>query len=254
MQLYQTTGLFSKGKVIFLKRLYKNVGKQEIVEDISQYISDGSSQIHIVLWDDQKVPSNTRYLKVFKKYKCDIEIKDLNKRSFMSWANEEVCNAELSIDREVLQQFVQKCNYSPESFISEVEKLKLLGKKEITSEQLDSMVANTLEIDIWTLVDGINGKGDIHPSVIVDKLLKQRVDAYYILAMIIRNTRLLVQAKFLDQNGFDRREIASILKVPPFKTILIGFGMIGSGYAEDPVMRKYFRYACFPNNIQEIKC
>jgi len=33
------------------------------------------------------------------------------------------------------------------------------------------------------------------------------------------------------------------LKVPPFKTILIGFGMIGSGYAEDPVMRKYFRYA-----------
>lgn len=33
------------------------------------------------------------------------------------------------------------------------------------------------------------------------------------------------------------------MKSPPFKTVLIGFGMIGSGYAEDPIMRKYFRYA-----------
>jgi predicted dehydrogenase len=33
------------------------------------------------------------------------------------------------------------------------------------------------------------------------------------------------------------------LKIPPFKTVLIGFGMSGAGYAEDPVMGKYFRYA-----------
>ena len=30
---------------------------------------------------------------------------------------------------------------------------------------------------------------------------------------------------------------------PPFKTILIGFGMMGIGYARDPVMARYFKYA-----------
>jgi predicted dehydrogenase len=33
------------------------------------------------------------------------------------------------------------------------------------------------------------------------------------------------------------------LEIPPFKTVLIGFGMTGAGYAEDPVMANYFRYA-----------
>lgn len=33
------------------------------------------------------------------------------------------------------------------------------------------------------------------------------------------------------------------MRIPPFKTALIGFGMTGAGYAEDPVMGKYFHYA-----------
>lgn len=33
------------------------------------------------------------------------------------------------------------------------------------------------------------------------------------------------------------------MKTPPFKTVLLGFGMSGAGYAEDSVMGTYFRYA-----------
>src|SRR5574344_776990 len=57
--------LFNLPKVIFLKRAYKNKDRENLIPFLLEYL-EGNSTNSIVIWEDQKVSSVTKYVKYFK--------------------------------------------------------------------------------------------------------------------------------------------------------------------------------------------
>lgn len=211
--------LFTKKRTIFLKRIYRNKERKELTETLIEILETEKSDDLIIIWEDQKIRSNTRYYKFFKKNNSIEEISDLNKRTFLTWLRKELEKKEMKIDQSVIKELAERTNYDPERCKNEIEKFKLNNPgKIIEKDDIDALTPDTLEKEIWDLTDAIN-QGDKEKSVsILERLSSQSTDANYILAMLARNLRLIYLTKHLSEKGKDHRTISSTLGIPPFTT------------------------------------
>ncbi len=211
--------LFSSKRIIFLKRVYKNKEKSILIEKILELLGNGNSEDVLIIWEDQKIKSNTKYYKFFKERRALEEIEDLNKRTFLTWLRQELELNELKIDPVAVKEFAERTNYDPERCASEIKKFKLNHEsKIIRKEDIEELIADTLERDIWDLTDAINEGNKVESMQILEKLNQQFVDVNYIISMLARNLRLITLTKSLNEDGTDYRKISSILKIPPFTT------------------------------------
>jgi len=232
IQNLSTTDMFSPGKILFIKRSQANKKKKELSEAIIKWIETPSENTYAIFWEDTKVASNTRYFKAFNNSKSTFEAAALNKRTFITWAKAEIKELALDMETAAINLLAQNSNFEPERFIGYLDKMSLSGNKKISIEEVKENSANTLETTIWYLLDVINGSKEGKPIKILDDLLAQKESAIFILAMIIRNTRLLILTKTLLEQDKDSKSIAKILKIPPFTV----YALIGS--AKKTTMKK----------------
>ncbi len=209
-----SNSLFSTSRIFFLKRVYRNKEKELIIEFLLEYLPQDSSN-HIVIWEDQKVSAVTKYVKFFKTNNLLEEDSKLNKRTFQTWAKERVNELGLNIIPNAIYLLSQYSNYDTQRFENNLKKLLLLEKEQITEEDIKEFSPNTLEDDIWKLLDEIN-KEDGKPLIVLEQLLRQETDPHFIISMILRNIRLVTITKHLVEKGTPYSNMASILKVPPF--------------------------------------
>jgi len=219
IDLLTSPTLFTSKRTIFIKRAYKNKEKKTLTEDIIQILKEDKGEDVVVFWEDQKIRSNTKYYKFFKKNKAVEEIAALNKRTFFTWLRKELEKNELRIDQSVIKELAERTNYDPERCKKQIEKFKLHNPdKIIEKEDIEALTADTLEKEIWDLTDAINQQDKEKSISILKRLSSQATDANYILAMLARNLRLIYLAKHLEEKGKTYREISSLLKIPPFTT------------------------------------
>lgn len=209
--------LFISERVLFIKRLYKNKKKDELIPLITNILETTSSKDIVVIWEDQKVKANTKYYKFFKKENNEESFDLLNKRTFFTWLREELKKQGMKMEAVATKDIAERTNYDPERCTNELKKLKLLlDDREIKKEDLETLITNTLERDIWSLIDSINEADTPRSTKILEKLLSQAVDVNYIISMIGRNLRLVTLTRHLLDEGKSSSEIASILKLAPW--------------------------------------
>ncbi len=219
IDLLTSPTLFSSTRTIFIKRTYRNKDRKELTENIVDILKEGKGDDLIIFWEDQKIRSNTKYYKFFKKQKAVEEISDLNRRTFFTWLRKELEKNNMKIDQSVIKELAERTNYDPERCKSQIEKFKLNNPdKIIEKEDIEILTADTLEKEIWDLTDAINQQDKEKSISILERLSSQSTDANYILAMLARNLRLLYLAKQLSDEGKTYKEISSLLKIPPFTT------------------------------------
>jgi len=206
--------LFNLPKVIFVKRAYKNKDRENLIPFLMEYVNTNSSN-KLIIWEDQKISSVTKYVKLFKSLNSLQEFNKLTKPSFNKYVKDLVQQYGLSITPELITLLSQYSNFDTERLENNILKLRLLGKEIINKEDIQFILQDTLEQDIWRLLDEMNSE-EGKPLVILEKILTQKIDPKYILPMIIRNIRLITQTKYLLSNNYNFGQIASILKIPPF--------------------------------------
>lgn len=217
LDILNTNSLFASERVIFLKRPYKNKKKATFIPNLLDYLKKETPNTHVVIWEDQKIKSNTKYFKYFQSQKSAEEFPELNKRTFITWARDEVENSQIDLDNNLIKILSERVNFSTESFSNEINKLKLSGKRIFKIEDIMDTTTDTLEYDIWKLIDSINSqKTEAERIEILERILSQEVDANYIISMLARNLRLTTEIKDLLENNKNYSEIASLLKIPPF--------------------------------------
>lgn len=97
---------------------------------------------------------------------------------------------------------------------SEIEKLLLYtAGRRIEEEDVQEVVSYVREASVFTMVDAlIEGRAAVAASTL-HKLLREGATASYLLVMITRQIRLLLQAKELSQQGFSAPEVKSRLGI-----------------------------------------
>lgn len=232
--------LFFSARTIILKRTYKNKQKDLFLEKLLKSLETNQSEDIIIFWEDQKVKSNTKYYKFFKKDNSIEEKEALNKRTFITWLKEEIKENNIEIDTIAQKELAQRTNYDPERCSNELKKLSLITNK-ITIDDIQKNIADTLEKDIWNLIDSINNQERTKSISILERLQKQRVDPNYTISMLARNLRLITLTKYLLQKNTTYKEISSTLKIPPFT--LPSLAEASKGYTDEKIKKIYTKLA-----------
>ncbi|OGC42897.1 DNA polymerase III subunit delta, partial [candidate division WS6 bacterium RIFOXYD1_FULL_33_8] len=188
--------------------------KEQLIPFLLEHLERNSTD-NIIIWEDQKVSAVTKYVKYFKTKNLLEEYDKLNKRTFITWAKEIVKKNNIQLETDAINLLIQYSNFDTERFENNLRKLKLLGKELITSKDVREIAPDTLEEDIWKLLDEMNIQNG-KPLKVLEKILNQKVDPNFIFSMIARNMKLITMTKHLTDKHTSFQQIASILKVPPF--------------------------------------
>ena len=214
IEMLSSNSLFSDKRVLFVKRIYRNKDKDKLIPFLLEYLEKNEKD-NLILWEDQKVSSATKYVKYFKEKKLLEEHNKLNKIGFKKYVKDLCIESNISLDSYLIDLLSEYSNYDTQRVGNSIKKLKLLEKETLNEEDIYSIVANTVENDIWKLLDEINSK-EGKPLDILENLFKQKIDPLYIIPMIARNLRLITLTKYLLSNNASYSDIASAIKVPPF--------------------------------------
>lgn len=209
-----TDDMFSNKRVLLVKRLLDNKNKEDVVAFLIDNIEKLNPDTQYIFWEQQKVPSNTKYFKLFKN---DLnEFSQMNKPGFYAWAKDILDSSGIKSDRETIIYLSNRVNFSTERLINEVEKYKLNQIDQLTTESIAELTADTLESQIWDLTDAINSSTKEKIYQTLNKLYSQEIDSNFIIAILARNMRLITQVKHMESQGKTSRDICSKLRIPPF--------------------------------------
>lgn len=249
LDILNTNSLFAPERLIFIKRLYRNKDKTTLIPYLLEFLEKDHSNTHVIIWEDQKIRSITKYFKYFQNNNQVGESSDLNKRTFLTWASQEIEDRGIVLDKSLIKILSDRTNFSPESFTNEIQKLKLTGKRVFKEEDILESTIDSLEYDIWKLIGSINSSKDIPERIkILEKILSQKVDVLFIISMLARNLRLTVQIKELLEKNTGSREIASLLRIPPF--LIPQMQRVARGYSKEKISLLYEKLSSLDYEIK----
>ncbi|HEQ65262.1 MAG TPA: DNA polymerase III subunit delta [bacterium] len=217
---YQNLDLFEPRKTVILRNLSKSKEFDSIFDDLEEMlnnsVSDGDLPIDIIIYENSSLRSNSRLLKLISQHGEIYASPKLNKQSIINEIKRLLDEQKINLDNSIIYELADRADYDIERVATEISKLTLLKSKSVNLDTLTKITTNTHKNEIWDLTDSIN-KDDREKTVkILDLLLTQRVDPYYILAMIMRNLRQIMLTKLLLAESKNKAEICKIAQIPPF--------------------------------------
>jgi len=210
-------GLFVTKKMVVLKNVfdYDKTSQEKILEFLKKDFGfDGELEL-IFSWAGKG--KNSKLFNFLKK-KAEIkEFKKINSAEAEKFVLEKIGN-QAKIEREALSKLVMIFNSNLWLLDRESEKLvNLKAGGTITQEDVDEMCDGNVNAKIFDLVDAIGNKNKARAFELLNSLLKQGEDEFYILSMMIfqiRNLSLVLDCK--EKGIFNFGEIAKRTGLHPY--------------------------------------
>ncbi|WP_284565120.1 DNA polymerase III subunit delta [Bacillus altitudinis] len=178
--------------------------------------------ILVLLAPYEKLDERKKITKLLKKKAAVVEAKELNPKETTDFTITLVNTEGKTISAEAAEQLVMLCGGSLSSLFQEVRKLSTyIGQREeIEPADVNQLVARSLEQNIFELINQIVNRRRSEAMQMFYDLLKQNEEPIKILALISNQFRLILQTKYFAQQGYGQKQIASNLKVHPFRVKL----------------------------------
>lgn len=233
-----TVSLFSNNKLIIVENAYifsrAQNKKIEDVELLEKYLKNSSDTIIIFIDNNEKIDNTKKIVRLIKETGVIKEfnpLKNINttvKNMFDDYKISDI-NINFLIDR---------VGNNLELIYQEIEKLKIykIEDKIINKEDIEELVTENINIDIFKFVDDIINKNKKSAIKTYKELLKLNEEPIKIVALIASKFRLMYQASILAKKGYTEESISEILKVHKYPVHLA----ITSGYKYNPkILLKY---------------
>lgn len=212
-------------RVVFLNDAFffstqKGTGKVE--HDLSKLVSyiehPAPETIFIIHAPYEKLDERKKLVKSIKKQATVMEARPLEEKELKHWMVEKASEHHVQFDSLAQNKLLTLTGADLMIMASEIKKLAIhAGEGQIiTQENVDDLVARSLEQDIFALVDSVV-KANVYEALKIYKdLLKQKEAPLKIMALMVRQFRILYQVKQLTHQGYGEKIIASQLKLHPY--------------------------------------
>lgn len=234
-----TVSLFSSRKLIIIDNafIFNRVQQKKLdnINLIEDYLEKNNSDNVLIFIDrSEKIDSAKKLTKLIKK---DGIIKEFNKEKNISKAVKNMFE-DYKITDSLIEYLINRVGNNLEIMHNEVEKLKTykLDDKIITKDDIDSLISENIDIDIFKFIDDIINKNKKEALKTYQELIKINEEPVKIIALLASKFRLMYQATTLAKKGFKEDDIANILNVHRYPVHLA----IISGYKYNPkILLKY---------------
>ncbi len=200
--------------------------KEKVVHNVDKleaYIqSPAPYTILVVIAPYEKLDERKKITKLLKKQAEVIEAKKLNEQEIKTWVRERAALNGVQIDEKAIDLLLSLAGTNLMMLTSELDKLSLYASdtNRIDYEIVDKLTARSLEQNIFGLVERVVQRRIDEALRIYYDLLKQNEEPIKILAILAGQFRLIYQAKELARKGYGQQQIATFLKVHPFRVKL----------------------------------
>lgn len=183
-------------------------------ELLERYLKNPSSDNILILICD-KLDARKKLVKLIDKQYIlggEVSIENLIKEHLNDY----------KMDYKTIRYLIDYCDNDNERILNELEKLKCykLQEKEITIDDINEAVIKLTGDNIFSLIDSIILKNKKEAYNITQELLKKGEDISKIIIMVADQFRLMYQVKAYLKQGLTQEQIASELKIHPYRVKL----------------------------------
>lgn len=215
-----TYNFLSSNKVIVCDNAYflgtaKKKGAIVHDEEMLEKYLNNPSEDNILILICEKVDTRKKIVKLIdKKYilNGEVTIEDIIKKHLEDY----------KMDIKTIRYLINYCDNDNERIINELEKLKCykLEDKEITIDDINTAVLKLNGDNIFVLIDSIIQKNKTKAFGVAKELMSKGEDISKITIMLADQFRLMYQTKVFLSERYNQDEIASKLKIHPYRVKL----------------------------------
>jgi DNA polymerase III subunit delta len=244
MEDAETLPFFGERKVVILNDPFfltgeKGKGKVEHqLKPFETYIQQPAPYtILFIAAPYEKLDERKKLTKILKKHAVVLEAKKLNEQELKRWIRLRAEEHECTIEPEAIEQLLIYSGTNMLLLASEIDKMCLYvkGQHPITVEVVQRLASKSLEQNVFSLIDQVIKRQVDQALAVYYDLLKQNEDPLKILAILASQFRLIYQSKELARRGYSQQQIASHLKVHPFR-VKLALGQ-AKGFSDEELMK-----------------
>ncbi|WP_282032974.1 DNA polymerase III subunit delta [Metabacillus indicus] len=225
----ETLPFLGERRVVILKNpafLTSEKKKEKLehrIEKLEEYVnSPAPYTILVIAAPYEKLDERKKITKALKKTAETVEMNGFSEGDTKKWMNELAETHGITLQNEARDMLYMLTAGNLMAISQELSKLSTYTGEggTITADTVSSLVARTLEQNIFELIEKVVRKDRAKAMQIFYDLLKANEEPIKILSLLINQFRLLLQAKELAALGYGQQQIAGNLKVHPFRVKL----------------------------------
>lgn len=215
--------LFDDKKVIIVNNSYiftgttKKVLEQDttILENYLNNINDNTILMFIV--NNDKLDERKKITKLVKKIGT---VKEFNNIDNISLVKELFSDYNISTDN--IKYLLERVGDDTTLLATEIGKIKIYKDKDknITKDDITNLISKSLEVNNFKLIDAIINKNKNEAIMLYQDRIKLNEEPIAIIIALANQIRIMYQVKELYLNGYTENNIASILKIHPYRVKL----------------------------------
>ena len=190
------------------------------LEGLADYLPRLPETTRLVFVEPNQLPDNHPILRQAKKDEFGYVRAFVLPKDLVQWVRHRAVQKEGDFSPEAAVALVQAVGDDQHLLDQEIEKLLTYTNRErpVSTHDVSLLVAYAQEAVIFDAVDALGQRDGVKAAKLIHNLLDHGHDPLYLLAMIVRQFRLLIQVKELANQGFDPATISKEIKLHPFPT------------------------------------
>lgn len=220
---------FGEKKLIFVHSSHIFSGKKNtstikhtsaLLENYLQDPSDFSILVFIAPYD--KLDKRKKITKALLQASEVVDVMPASEKETEEYLKTYCRKTGYTMSKESFDRLLQLTDRNLSKARNELDKLMVyhIKDKVITTESINRLVSKSLEQNIFELNERVLKKNVKQSLELYQDLLNQKEDPIKILALMIGQFRLLLQVKILRRKGYQQSDIATILKIHPYRVKL----------------------------------
>lgn len=217
-----TTPFLAKRRLVVLKNFVLKNKNEEVGDLLLEFVAKerGVDDNIIVFYETDK-PEGKEKNKLFEllaKSKFAQPFDKLSPAELLSYLNLEAKKLGAAIQPNAAQQLISVAGDDLWQLMNELQKLAAYAQgRAINAKDVELMCGQFLEDNIFQLIDAIAQKSSNRALKLTEDFFSLDQNVFYLLTMIIKQFRVLVQIKDLIENGMVSADLAAkSLKIHPF--------------------------------------
>jgi len=231
------SSLFSRKRMVIIENLFSSKSQVIFEQALDYFRKKEGGKIKddniVIFWDsiskeEKLTKAKNELFKFLAKQKFSAAFDPLSNTEAMAWAKKEIEKKGASAGREAIATLTSLLGSDLWFVSSEIEKIinykaaqKLsLGAKDgnltIETKDILNLVRGQFDENIFALTDAISNKN----KALAMKLFEEQTEAgltdFYLLSMITRQFRVLLQIRQALDSGLTQRKIINLLKLHPY--------------------------------------
>ena len=213
----ETLPFLSEKRLIVVKdsELFKS-GRADDTQKIVDFLPDIPSTC-CLLFVETNIDRRNKGYKAIQKWGRTVEFTHLKEKDLVSWVKKMFKKQGRDMDTQTAIYLFRTVGFEMERLEGEIEKIiSYTEEQRIQKKDIDDICIPSLEIRIFELVKALGNKQSQKALEIYSNLILMKESPHMILAMIIRQFRLILQVKYLQEQGMSRRQMAQRLGIQDF--------------------------------------